>query len=1734
MVSHNLQGNKAVWILDHLHYHYCNGGTLQATVDEFKHEFPFLTTDLLKQLLEDEHSLRSKLIEPLKQGAVIDYAKYILNIRPDVPADEIDTIFADFRALLGVELLSTGENFIKFVEDLRLSRPDTRSKRTLYELIHAEIEKTTLQDAFYLDEIHVDYNTLHFTLTLATNLNGTCFFDPLFVSNLNCNTFNYHPLGLNNSVHFQLYLQRINCQLKSQDRTILLILHNNVTIDFSQFSNIKPYYISRSVDKYYRKLESSILFPCDYGLTMWIKTLLLRKLSSISTNNPQFIIKSVLNVYYDCIQKLKSDQEKILFNKKNIKISRFLPPFYSRQLAKSSNIVHEDYRFHFADVPIIPGLETIVNYNISVRDVYYTVCCFDRFPLAKPLVHETSAEEITDFFITKLIPFVARSDDAFCSATDSLLNAFMMIFGKKAPLIMDRRKEFGIYDKSHMEGVKKLIDDETRILKKTKFRQVWNNLLSNLLCPSGILEVKELKLPSILEPNLTTTETKASIGTLAPSCTSKTLLETPQTRTQKQDIQTHLTEMQSDDEQSDSNESSSSLLETSSDLNDESCSSLLEGPRDLNNDSNASLLKMNRNSKDNDVQIKDEFDRKPINSSMLELEELELEELESDEDEEMHHDSENSFHGSSIELNHRKRKRSDNKSKKIKKSKIMEILKLNKLDFVTSVDNSVFSEESEESGMDSLVLKVVRQNQTDSRKSSDLQSIHQSNENDSSSSENESEDNLDQPGMDNNMPSTTSFKGMHNGEPSPSDSDFDPVSESDIESDDMSVGPINPNNTIKKQQKKQATTKNTTEKLGPDMIKKPIQNTNFKDENSSPIPTDLTQGFRGNGTPTLKESQDNVLNKKPEDQSHSENTQRQVSGILESTNGTIEKNEQNNLTNGQEKQTGFALDKNATKPNPNLTKRTLAGLAIVFSGKKELTLSEVDGWVRSNVKYFGNLRASWTKSLEKTLNKNDHFECKTNDDGKVTYSLNPEFEENYVELKERLVFGPKRTRAPKDMNRPPYPYNVLIGSAMLMKNIETISKREAEEWIMNTFEYYRNHNKWKHNLANGLNNRFIRVFEFGKRKPAWRMKPEHRLEFAKSKEFNEIKEICKMKMLNSNAAKEVELENIEDNRETMSKISEIWMRKLNSLAFKCDPPFHLDVLTGIAILLSPKRKLKLNQVINWISTVFTFYNGEEIGWQDSVEKVLNETVDIFGKETIEGDVYYYIKPKHVEGFMRAIREVENSENLYPKMRIKDLPKTEHKKSSKLMEKQAPSPTEQSDGTSKMKTTKISKTLNKKDRMEMDDELESEAFISANDKLLDDNNKVDNGVRMLKKSARTETHSSTRKLSTNREHQFLNGAIGTDNNEEDIANSNKDTAAILDSSALESSSSDSESENSADSSGSEDSPESQKSVEPSQIKLLSRVPKAKSTTQHNSNREDGKPTSESDKSLATPMTVKRTNSHPNGIFRTPMTPRSFIISKSSTKPKRNWTTNFSSTERRSSVSQMPTTPNGNSIDTLESNKKPLSPKNTVISEPPTTSKSDKRLKSPETSHNGSLSKGKIVKENNSITETPAAVKPENPSSTVSTKSMTPKVAKSPTTKKTTPKSIKSTKPASAVSKTTDNNKLPVIKVEAARSPAKTSPISKKTNDKIAKLTTTGKPNLLNTRLISRLDDVKQPQTTIETKNSHPVKQSYKPLKMFTDGVSSDDFESSEELTSSEDSDSELSGNDSDKPISKFKK
>jgi hypothetical protein len=1441
---------------------------------------------------------------------------------------------------------------------------------------------------------------------------------------------------------------------------------------------------------------------------MWIKTLVLRKLSLLSTNNPQFIIKSVLNVYYDCIQKLISDPEKILFNKKVIKVSKFLPSNNSAQLAKHSNIVYENYNFHFADVPIIPGLDTVANYNISVRDVYYTVCCFDKFPLAKPPVHETTAEEITDFFITKLIPFVARSDEAFYTAADSLLKAFMIIFGGKTPLVMNQKREFGVYDKSHTEGVKKLIHDESRILKNTKFGHAQSNLLSNLFgTPSDVLEVKELKPPSMFEPKLSTAETKEMNGTLtspstgeAFSSTLDQIFNTPQTQTGKLDSNTQLVDISSADEKSDSDESSSSNLERISDSDEESSTSLLDS---------------NRKSKGTDVRIKDESDKQPINQSMLESDELGSDELELEELE-LESDEENSFHDSTIGANHKKRKRSDNKSKKIKKSKIMEILKLNKLDFVTSVDNSVFSEESDESGMDSLVLKVVRQKQTDSGNTSGLQSSrsYQSFENGGSSSESELENELDLPVLSHHKPNNTSLKTMKINKPSPSssNSDFDPVSESEIESDYMHINTPNPNSsTDKPTTTPKNFTKKSTGKHDVKVIDKPIQNITSRGEN-------ITQ-TSDNSTQTLKESRvhsSNNSNKKVNDQNHSENTQKNVSNDLKNTKEAI-KIEQNNSTNEQEYQCGFALDKDATRPNPNITKRTLAGVALAFSDKKELTLTEIDEWIRSEVKYFGDLRASWTSSLEKTLNKADHFVvCKTNPNSQPIYRLNPDFEKKYMDIKEKLVFGPKRTRAPKDMDRPPFPYNVLIGSALLMKNVEAMTKLEVEQWIMDTFDYYRKNEKWKQNLSNGLNKRFERIVEPGTRRCSWRMKPEHRLEFSKSEEFKEIKRIWEKKNLQFSLARQNELDKIKDNSETMAEISEIWKRKMNSAAFKCDPPFHLEVMVGIAILLSRERKLKSTQVINWISNLFTFYNEARTGWQDSVKKMLNERVDVFERQQVDDDVYYCLNSRYVKGFIKMVREVEKSEDLYPKIGIQDLLLDEHLVVDKRTDKQKSNFTTLSDTRPTVNTTKSVESMNDDDKkMGIDQELDSEAFLSANDKLPND---ISNVVRM-KNNAHTVHSSSIEPLKNKRN----KSSGGSDTIEIDNRYPDKHIVGISDSSLLNSCR-DSESDSSADSPGSEDSPKQKRSVEPSQIKLLSRVPKSGSTSQHGSNHENEKQSaSEPGKSLAIPITDSDRKRQLGDITRTPKKPQSLGKTENSLKPKKNLTTEVSSTQRRGSLSKKPTTPNVGGIATPNRNKTHSTPKGKVISKSATNSKTDKVLNLPETSH-----------DNDSSAKEPSTPKVSNPSSTVTQKIMTHKAEKSSTKKKTTPKSIKSTKPASTVPKIKDNNKLPVIKVETTRSPTKISPISKKTNDKIAKLSATGKSNLLKTKLISRLNDVKQPQTTIETKNPPSVKQSYKPLKMFTDGISSDDFESSEELTSSEDSDSELSGNDSDKPISKFKK
>ena len=54
------------------------------------------------------------------------------------------------------------------------------------------------------------------------------------------------------------------------------------------------------------------------------------------------------------------------------------------------------------------------------------------------------------------------------------------------------------------------------------------------------------------------------------------------------------------------------------------------------------------------------------------------------------------------------------------------------------------------------------------------------------------------------------------------------------------------------------------------------------------------------------------------------------------------------------------------------------------------------------------------------------------------------------------------------------------------------------------------------------------------------------------------------------------------------------------------PPYSYVALITLAILSSPKKKLRLNQILKRISEMFPFFQGQYQGWRDSVRHNLSQ------------------------------------------------------------------------------------------------------------------------------------------------------------------------------------------------------------------------------------------------------------------------------------------------------------------------------------------------------------------------------------------------------------------------------------------------------------------------------------------------------------------------------------------------
>jgi hypothetical protein len=449
-----LENNQSLWILDDLATK-IQETSPESTVKEFKHAFPFLTNELVNELKDKEYELRREVTKSGKEANLVDFSEALMIFNPKLTANDIVSM---------LKLLDTSFASSPTLESFQINNMSV-NPNLIHDSIDIEELKKTYNpcDIYFFNEISFNYSVYNLTVTLTANIDCTDIFQPLIISNLNTHSFNYHPFGFNNLIHFKLYLERLNCYLMAKNKSILLIIPGALYTNFDNFQFIQPYYI--------KKLNNN-----SFDVNTWISDKLSKVLKTYICkfqSKQDVIIRSILQEFENCLMELKNS------------------PMFSRlyQLKSINSQINNS-----TDNSKENQADSLIN---VIRDACSINVLFDKF-LNQDSTND-SLDEILNFVIYSLYPYILKNAK---SLEKSTLDILLFLLEKHDKFI---NKQASLIDKSHQSIISLLIsraiEENTDTVKQNGESMIDSKKRSFETCNDSENKAKRTKLNNIHKSN---------------------------------------------------------------------------------------------------------------------------------------------------------------------------------------------------------------------------------------------------------------------------------------------------------------------------------------------------------------------------------------------------------------------------------------------------------------------------------------------------------------------------------------------------------------------------------------------------------------------------------------------------------------------------------------------------------------------------------------------------------------------------------------------------------------------------------------------------------------------------------------------------------------------------------------------------------------------------------------------------------------------------------------------------------------------------------------------------------------------------------------------------------------------------------------------------------------------------------------------------------------------------------
>ncbi|KAK6460491.1 hypothetical protein DFJ63DRAFT_229364 [Scheffersomyces coipomensis] len=393
---------------------------------------PSLSLEDIKTIIDNEGDIRKSSAQELIKETLVNYVIrwYMINPLMDVSllvniSNHFNSIFN--RIILDVNTIQQRKSLSSnYGFDFNASFKDESAR------ILQSSSKYSPNNVFYLSDIVLNLNfKVTLSLSLMTNINGSEFLNPMFITNIPNDSNNYYPSGLIN--HYQLisYLERINLKFIKENRKIVLFLESkNHLLEKYLFSNIELIYINPKFEhNSYHQPHKCIKFPDSFGLNDWFKFHLSNNIptESINEENIDTILSSVLKKYHECTNKLLYDALYYEFNQLNLLKSNLTS--YSNVSIPLDKFVVKDDVLKIANESIVSS--TAPNYIYSIKDIYYIILKLLKWEKGNnhtdidQTINESDEDKILNFLIKDVYPYLLFNESSTLNTFHSFLNEFI-------------------------------------------------------------------------------------------------------------------------------------------------------------------------------------------------------------------------------------------------------------------------------------------------------------------------------------------------------------------------------------------------------------------------------------------------------------------------------------------------------------------------------------------------------------------------------------------------------------------------------------------------------------------------------------------------------------------------------------------------------------------------------------------------------------------------------------------------------------------------------------------------------------------------------------------------------------------------------------------------------------------------------------------------------------------------------------------------------------------------------------------------------------------------------------------------------------------------------------------------------------------------------------------------------------------------------------------------------------